>query len=297
MMTKTIHSVFAAAVMRNKKARSTKRHYFVIESDSDLVVSFCQGKTLFIECKSLDAWSQLFEHCTGESTWISTTKEKTEDLLRAATTFLASHHGRKRVFGDLLMLQSPRVESLPALHTLFRHVIGLVSTYKMLPSEELVEVLLAPAEESRDLFIGGLVNSATATLTMTRGNLETVVVPLSLFRPSGDATADPSDFAVTAYGHTIRLGKYEASADAILYEVDPDYRKRLNAKRRQEDKGFGPSLRRLRIQRHLTRNDFPGVAAKTVARIERGEIEKPHGKTLSVIAKTLGVKPDKIETY
>ena len=155
----------------------------------------------------------------------------------------------------------------------------------------------ASAQQSLDLFIGGLCDRATGTLTLARGDLETVVVPLSMFRPSGGATADPSNFGVTDYGHTIRLGNYEASAEAILYEVDPDYRRRLNSKRRKEDKGFGASLRRLRIQRQLTRNDFPGVAAKTVARIERGETGKPQGKTLGILAKTLGVSPDEIDTY
>jgi hypothetical protein len=287
--------VFDTKVVR--KARASERHYFGIEPEADLVVSFGHGKPLQIECKRVGDWSQLLERSTPESTWISTTKEKTEDLLRAATSFVASHHGRKRMFGNLLMLQSPRVESLPALHTIFRHLVGQLRTFKKLPIEELLEVLFAPLEEARDLFIGGSYDSATATLTLTRGNLEAVVVPLALFRPSGDATADPSDFSVADYGHTIRLGKYEASADAILYEVDPGYRKRLQAKRRQEDKGFGPSLRRLRIQRRLTRNDFPGVAAKTIARIERGEIEKPHGRTLSVLAKTLALDPEEIETY
>jgi hypothetical protein len=297
MMMKTINRVLSTEVARRRKGRSTKRRYLVIEPEADLVASFGQGKALYIECQSSNAWAQVFEHATGESTWISTSKERTEDLVRAATLFLASHHGRKRVLGDLLMMQSPAAESVPALHTLFRHVIGLVSTYTMLPLNELVEILLAPDEESRDLFIGGSYDSATATLTLTRGNLEPVLIPLSLFRRSGDATADPNDLAVTDDGHTIRLGRYEASADAILYEVDPDYRRRVNAKRRQEEKGFGPSLRRLRIQRHLTREEFPGVAAKTIARIERGEIEKPHGKTLRVIARTLGVEPDEIETY
>ena len=295
MMTGTINRVFSREVVR--KARSIERHYFGIEPEADLVVSFGQGKTLQIECKSPSAWSRLFEQSTGESTWISTSKEKTESLLRAATTFLASHQGKKKVLGSLLMLQPPSVESLPALNTIFRRVVGQVRTFKKLPIEELQEVLFAPVEESRDLFIGGLYDPATDTLTLTRGNLEPVVVPLSLFQPSGDAAPDPSDFSVTDYGHTIRLGKYEASAEAILYEVDPDYRRRTNAKRRQEDRGFGPSLRRLRIQKHLTRNDFPGVAAKTIARIERGETGKPQGKTLGVLAKTLAVSPDEIESY
>jgi hypothetical protein len=175
--------------------------------------------------------------------------------------------------------------------------VGQVKSFRALPFEELVDVLLGPREEVRDLFIGGSVDPMSETLTLTRGNLDTLVVPLSMFRPSSKATPDPSDFAVEDYGHTVRLGEYEAAADAILYEVDPDYRKRLNAKRRQEDRSFGASLRRLRLQRRRGRADFPGLSAKSIARIERGETGKPHAKTLAVLAKVLGVEPDEIETY
>jgi transcriptional regulator with XRE-family HTH domain len=47
----------------------------------------------------------------------------------------------------------------------------------------------------------------------------------------------------------------------------------------------------------LARANFPGLSAKTIARIERGDTGKPHGKTLAILAKKLGVKPDEIETY
>ncbi len=294
-MTTTINRVFTTEVVRKKRAGPIKYRYFLVDSDPDLVAWFGRGTTY--ECRSLDAWRKVFEHSTGESTWISTTTEKTEDLLRAASFFVVSHHGSKRVLGDLLMLQSPRAESLPALHTLFRNVAGGVAAYKRLPSKELAEVLLAPRDEALDLFIGGLYDPTTETLSLTRGNFATVVVPLCFFRPSGTSAPDPTALAVTDSGHTIKLGEYEASADAILYEVDPDYRRRINAQRRQQDKGFGPSLRRLRIQRHLKRTDFPGISVKTIARIEGGVTGKPHGKTLSVLASCLGVKPDEIETY
>ncbi len=316
MTTTTINRMVATESAGKKKARSNKYVFFLVNSEPafvarslhgkssntrnreswrDLLARFGQGRTY--KCRNLESWRKVFESSAAESTWISTTTEKTEELLRAASSFLASHHGTKRVLGDLLMLQSPRVESLPALRTLFRNVVGEVSAYERLPPEELAEVLRAPKDESRDLIIGGSYDPATETFTLTRGNLETVVVPLSLFRPSGKATPDPTHLAVTDYGHTVKLGKYEASADAILYEVDPDYRRRLNAKRRQEEKGFGASLRRFRIQRHISRNDFPGLSAKTIARIERGETGKPHGNTLNILVKTLGVQPDEIETY
>jgi hypothetical protein len=197
----------------------------------------------------------------------------------------------------LLLLQSPRAESLPGLHALFRNIAGGVEAYRLLEREELREVLLAPREEARDLFIGGLYDASTATLSLTRGDFQTIVVPLSLFRPSGTHSPDPTALALRDFGHTIKLGDYEASADAILYEVDLEYRRRINAKRRADQLGFGPALRRLRIQRGLKRTDFPGLSAKTLARIERGETGKPHGKTLSVLAACLNVQPDQIETY
>ena len=84
----------------------------------------------------------------------------------------------------------------------------------------------------------------------------------------------------TDYGHTVALGEYEAAADAILYEIDAEYRRQLNKERQRSERSFGASLRRLRIQKRLNRNDFAPLAAKTIARIERNEIEKPHGKSL-----------------
>jgi transcriptional regulator with XRE-family HTH domain len=69
------------------------------------------------------------------------------------------------------------------------------------------------------------------------------------------------------------------------------------AKRRAEDKTFGACLRRLRLLRGLRQADFGDVAAKTIARIERGETEAPHGQTLKVIAARLGVEPDEITDY
>ena len=54
---------------------------------------------------------------------------------------------------------------------------------------------------------------------------------------------------------------------------------------------------RLRKQRRLKRSDFLPVSSKELARIERNEVEKPHAKTLSVIAERLGVGAEEIESY
>ena len=137
--------------------------------------------------------------------------------------------------------------------------------FKKLPLEELLFVLRHDLNERRDVFIGGVVNLDLGTLVLVRGNLDLIVVPLSLFRPSGRATPDFKKFELTDYGHALKFGEYEATADVVLWEMDADYRKRVKAKERAQAKGFGPSLRRLRKQRGLSQSDFPNVARKTIS--------------------------------
>ena len=165
----------------------------------------------------------------------------------------------------------------------------------MLPPDQLTEVL--SSKHKADLFIGGIVDQSSSTLTLTRGDLTTLIVPLSAFNMAGPCKPDFSRFEMDDYGYTLRFGQYEASAHSVLYRLDPAYRRRVNQQRIAEERGFGPSLRRLRILRHLSRGEFPGISSKTIARIERGETEKPQGKTLETLAKVLEVAPTEIDTY
>lgn len=169
------------------------------------------------------------------------------------------------------------------------------ASFKLLPLDQLAEVLTS--DNRRDLFIGGIVDRSSKTLTLARGDLETLTVPLGLFRAAGPSRPDFDRFAVDDYGYALRFGDYEASAHFVLYAVDPDYRRQANALRKSEELGFGPSLRRLRLLRGLGRNDFSGISGKTIARIERGETEEPHGSTLNKLAAALNVEPGEIETY
>lgn len=108
------------------------------------------------------------------------------------------------------------------------------------------------------------------------------------------------DFAglrLTDYGRTIALGDYEVAADAILNELDPEYRRRLEKRRRLSERTFGAARLRSRKQRRLKRSDFAPISLKEIARIERNGVEKPHAKTLEVIADRLGVEPEEIEHY
>jgi hypothetical protein len=236
---------------------------------------------------------QALGEASPSALWMAAKPGATEELLHEAIRLPSCRRAR---LGGLLTFCSPRAESIQPLDDLFQPFVWSPGDFRRLSFTEMAEVL---ADERRsDLFIGGYVDSENQTLTLVRGDLRRLSVPLSMFLPSGAGeTPDPSRLAFTDCGNTVRLGDYEAAADAILYEADPDFRSRLLAKRRAEEKTFGACSRRLRLLRGLRQSDFGDVTAKTIARIERGETEAPHGHTLKVIAKRLGVEPGEITDY
>jgi hypothetical protein len=224
-------------------------------------------------------------------TWVSFSRTFTDILLERAVDLRIEFKG-----SHLLTLTPPRSESIPALLGLFNPVFGLVEGFRWLPKEELIKVIMR--DDAADRFIGGSVDPKAKVLTLLSGDMKTVVAPFSLFQKSGDGTEpDFAKLGFTDFGRTITLGDYEASADAVLYELDPEYRRKLNKQRRQSERTFGASLMRLRKQRRLRRSDFSPVSSKEIARIERNEVEKPHAKTLEVIADRIGVRPEVIESY
>ena len=187
-------------------------------------------------------------------------------------------------------------QTLPALRSCFGNFAFSVDG-RFLPPEELAEVL--HADNRPDLFIGGSLDHSTQTTTLWHGNLESLTVPFSAFPESGDGIRpDFQKFAVTDYGHTIQFGKYQAAADAVLYEFDAGYRHRLRKERQASDQSFGASLRRLRKQRGLRREDFgPEITAKTVARIEQGKVSRVQKKTLEALAIHLQVSPEELGDF
>src|SRR3954452_21696429 len=228
---------------------------------------------------------------TKRVTWISFTRHFTDLLLEEAVDTRADLRG-----SHLITLTPPRSGSIPALVGLFHPVFGLVEGFQWLPKEELVEVITR--DDASERFLGGSVDPKAKMLTLLRGDIEAVVAPFSIFRESGDATTP--DFArlrLRDHGRTIALGDYEASADSILYELDPAYRRRLKKLRRQSERTFGASLLRLRKQRRLRRSDFAPVSSKEIARIERNEVGKPHAKTLEIIADRLAARPEEVGSY
>jgi DNA-binding Xre family transcriptional regulator len=228
-------------------------------------------------------------HATKDSLWISYDRRLTDALLKNVAW-------PTRSLGDAVLIHALAPQSIPALAACFKR-LAFATDGGFLPLDELAEALRAT--NNADLFIGGVLNEASQTITLWRGNLESLTVPFSAFQKSGDGTApDFAKFSITDGGQTIRLGAYEAAADAILYEFDPDFRRRVSKARQQSEQSFGASLRRLRKQRDLRREDFgPEVAAKTVARIEQAKVKRIQKSTLNSLAKRLGVKPEEIATY
>jgi DNA-binding Xre family transcriptional regulator len=228
-------------------------------------------------------------HATRDSLWVSYASDLTEALIRSASLSAPS-------LGFGLFIHSLNVKMISALSSFFRR-IAFTMDGAFIPAEELAEVL--KADHRAGLFIGGSVDNVTETITFWRGHLVPLTVPFSAFEVSGSGTKpDFNEFALIDCGQTVRLGDYEAAVDAILYEFDPDFRRRISKQRLQEDQSFGASLRRLRKQRGLRREDFePDLSAKTVARIEQGKVKRIHNKTLHALAQHLAVEPEEIGMF
>jgi hypothetical protein len=255
------------------------------------------GASYAIDCNDDQGIVNVLKTATAETLWISPGPIITDTLLHTFSRLPAIPQDTNRRLGNLLMLESPRPKTVPLLRSFFGNLAGEAPQTKMLPKDQIREVLSGNKDLSKDLFIAGLADVEFGFLTLIRGDFDSMTVPLSIFRPSDKTKPDFRRLALDDYGHTIRFGAYEASAHHVLYAADAAYRKRINAKRREEEKGFGPSLRRLRILKGFTQGEFHGIALKTIARIERGEVDKPQGRTLAAIAKTLGVNSEEIESY
>ena len=236
--------------------------------------------------RSADDVQNAFDEYSRQALWIVL---KASGMSRLAA--LRGRHGERR----LLCLD--RVEGVrrEILHAHFRFVVALTDGVELLPIDQIAEVLADPNRE--DLFIGGAVDTVDRAVVLYRGNLEPLVVPLAWFSRSGGPSPDSGKFEVSDFGQTVRFGEFEAAADTILYEFDSEARRRFKKKTVAEDDSFGGALRRLRKQRGIRREDFDGISAKEIARLERGEVSQPQADTLKKLAKTLGVRPDEIVTY
>lgn len=145
-----------------------------------------------------------------------------------------------------------------------------------------------------DYIIGGVYDPDDDVLILHRGDLQTLVVSTEWFeRPLGPKP-DFQDLEVIDHGQTVRLGRFEASTDALLYNFDREYRRRAKKRRLEEDDSFGACLRRLRLERGVRQDDFGEVTARTIRRIEKGSVSAPHRRTMEIIAERLDVELEEI---
>lgn len=229
-----------------------------------------------------------FNAANRDAVWVAPNSESLTPLAAEAP----SPAGEQR----LLVLHEMKEVTHHLFSALFRYVVTASNRLKLLDFEELIEVLTSP--NRNNLFIGGAVDEDRQAVLLYRGNVEPLVVPLSWFvNDSSPSKANPKAFSVVDFGQTIRLGTFEAAADAILYEFDPAFRKSAKKRALQEDPTLGAAIRRLRLQKGLSRCDFPGLTEKAIARLERNEISRPRLTTLEVVASTLGVSVGDLASY
>ena len=223
-----------------------------------------------------------------QSVWVASTTSSLTSLAALSPV----HASDKR----LLVLDDAPDVAQQLYCAYFRHVVVSSDALTLPDFAELTVVLSAP--NRRDLFIGGVFDPQANAVLLYRGNLEPLVVPVTWFaNRASRAVVDASDLRVIDHGQTIRLGRFEASSDAVLYEFDVEYRRAAKKRALKEDASLGASIRRLRLQRGLSREDFPGISAKALARVERSEISRPRARTLATIAKVLGVTVGRLDTY
>lgn len=237
-----------------------------------------------------------------EPIWLRTPKDVEEALDRGENTLWVAREpsvlhdyidqGHGRHWRRLLLLESvPRIR-LEYLNQLFTGVVAPDEDIDLLPEHQLFAVLAEDHPE--DYFVGAGYNEDDDAIVLYRGNLSAVIVSVDDFEPNPRTEPDATDLEIVDWGQTLRLGDYQVPADAILYERDPEFRRRKRAKRREFDDSFGGSVRRLRKQKGLTQDEIPGVSAKTVGRIERNEVENPREETLQKLADAFDVDPNRL---
>ncbi|MGH7554337.1 MAG: helix-turn-helix domain-containing protein, partial [Longimicrobiales bacterium] len=201
--------------------------------------------------------------------------------------------------GNLRLLVLDRKLTQPRrefLGTVFRTVLAPTQTSHVLAIEDLAEVVSSP--ERDDLFIGVTVDPADEVVVLYRGNLERLAVPFSWFvRRNKPEKPDFNDVDLADHGQTLRFGAFEASSDAVLYDLNPEYRRRAKKRQLKVSTAFGACLQRLRLLRGLSRSDFAPVSAKEISRIERGEVERPRDETMQAITNRLKASPEEILSY
>lgn len=99
--------------------------------------------------------------------------------------------------------------------------IGLL---KVLDTKELAEVLALPATDKRRLITAGYADFTLQHLVLFRGDGTSVIAPFKMFVPNLKTSPDFEALDIIDFGHTVKLGEYEASTRSILIDLDPEYK-------------------------------------------------------------------------
>lgn len=109
---------------------------------------------------------------------------------------------------------------------------GNVTALSFLPHSKLIEVKLLPDNQRKGMIVAAFIDLVLDEMVVYNGNEKEFVIPLSFFKPSGNGIVpDFNALEIIDYGHTVKLGEYEAASSAILYEVDPEYKSYADANR------------------------------------------------------------------
>lgn len=213
-----------------------------------------------------------------------------------ACNFATMTHDAINSFPTLIVTDVFRIEERDRYRDIFDGFLASADDTSLLNRIELREVLQAP--NRNELFIATRYLDVFDCVVFFTASLDQIVIPRSWFEASlSIKNVDLRRTCPVDHGQTVVVGNAEIAVDAILYDFDPDFRRKARKRRRDNDKSIGGSIRRLRLQRGLRQAEFPGISRREINRIERGQVKKPHQSRLSTIADRLGVSPAELASF
>ena len=195
-----------------------------------------------------------------------------------------------RKAGVLVIPWLPRAEIFPFLLRGFHRVLPLCVTAFPGNARRLCDAIIA-GESAR--LIGAVPDTALAAVTVFRADLSALCLPKHWFDQNGDM-ADIREMKIEQDGAVVRIGSRHWESHLIISAFDVNFRRTLRRMELTQNDSLGGLIRSARKQRRLGRDEFPGIDSKTIARIERNEINRPQRETLRLIAQTLGVPVERL---
>lgn len=104
-----------------------------------------------------------------------------------------------------------------------------IGPLKVLEQSELLNLMKLSTEKRHNYLISGYADFDNKQIMCFRGSGTSIAVPFSIFKPSGTGLEpDFESLEFIDYGQTVKLGEYEASVHAILYELDEEYKNKID---------------------------------------------------------------------